>query len=308
MNATLLTVLLALTLDRLLGDPRRWHPVAGVGRWAQAVEARLNGSGNHQIWWGALAVVAVLAPVLLTVLFVAWLIPVEWSWLFAALVLWCCLGLRSLSEHAMAVHHALGQNDLTAARGAIAMMVSRDTTALDEEGVATAATESVLENGADAVFASLFWFVLAGLPGVVVHRVVNTLDAMWGYRTPRFDCFGRVAARLDDALNWIPARLTALTYAVLGHTRSALQCWRSQAPHWDSPNAGPVMAAGAGALGVRLGGPAPYAGGWKQRPVLGAGEPAPAAAIEASVRLVRHGVLVWLLVLVIGLGLAWGLS
>jgi adenosylcobinamide-phosphate synthase len=117
---------------------------------------------------------------------------------------------------------------------------------------------------------------------------------MWGYRTPRLLHFGRAAARLDDALNWLPARLTALTYAVLGHTGQALACWRRQAAAWDSPNAGPVMAAGAGALGVQLGGAAIYHGRQESRPPLGTGQPPDADSLRRAIALVRHGVLLWL--------------
>jgi adenosylcobinamide-phosphate synthase len=144
------------------------------------------------------------------------------------------------------------------------------------------------------VFGSLFWFALAGAPGAILYRLVNTLDAMWGYRNEHYLHFGWAAARLDDVLNYLPARLTALTYALLGKTRQALVCWENQAPAWDSPNAGPVMASGAGALGIRIGGPARYRGEWRQRPLLGVAEKPRASDIERSLQLVSHGMWLWL--------------
>jgi adenosylcobinamide-phosphate synthase len=135
---------------------------------------------------------------------------------------------------------------------------------------------------------------------VVLYRVSNTLDAMWGYRTPRFLRFGWAAARIDDLLNYLPARLVALTYAVLGKTSTAIRCWRKQAPLWDSPNAGPVMAAGAGALQLRLGGAAVYHGHLEQRPDLGEGAEPQARDIERALNLVNGGVLLWLILLVLG--------
>ncbi|WP_313464528.1 adenosylcobinamide-phosphate synthase CbiB, partial [Pseudomonas nitroreducens] len=169
------------------------------------------------------------------------------GWIVQVLALYAALGLRSLGEHADPVVLALRSGDLNEARLRVGYVVSRETAELDETAVARAATESVLENGSDAVYAALFWFAVAGAPGVVLYRLSNTLDAMWGYRNARFERFGWAAAKIDDVLNYIPARLVALTYALLGHTRLALRCWRTQAPKWDSPNAGPVMAAGAGA-------------------------------------------------------------
>ncbi len=215
-------------------------------------------------------------------------------WGVDSALLYFALGGRSLAEHALAVATPLAAGDLDAARARVGWIVSRDTRALDAEGVAKAATESVLENGNDAVFGALLWFVLGGGAGVVLFRLANTLDAMWGYRTPRHLHFGWAAARIDDLLGWLPARLTALTYAWLGDTRRALACWRAQAPAWDSPNAGPVMAAGAGALGVRLGGAATYHGRAEHRPALGEGRGADVDAIRAAVALVRRGALLWL--------------
>ena len=225
---------------------------------------------------------------------------------FSVVVLYAAIGLKSLHQHAEPVAAALVRGDLQAARAGVARMVSRDTTALDAEGVSRATVESVLENGNDAVFGALFWFLVAGAAGALGYRLVNTLDAMWGYKTPRYLKFGWAAARLDDVLNFIPARLTALSYALLGRTRSALVCWRTQAAAWDSPNAGPVMAAGAGALGVRLGGAAVYHGRTEIRPPLGQGAAPHGADIARALRLVRHGAGLWWAIMVAVALFIWG--
>ncbi|MDG9780728.1 adenosylcobinamide-phosphate synthase CbiB [Metapseudomonas otitidis] len=293
-----LTTLVALLLDALFGEPRRGHPLVLFGRWAERLERRFNPGGRGWRSHGVSAwLLAVLPPTV-----VVWLladIP-GLGWVVSVLALYAAVGLRSLNEHAEPVAQALEQGDLARARERVGYMVSRDTRELDDSAVARAATESVLENGSDAVFAALFWFAVAGAPGVVLYRLANTLDAMWGYRNARFERFGWAAARIDDLLNYIPARLVALTYAVLGKTALALQCWRQQAPLWDSPNAGPVMAAGAGALGVQLGGPAIYHGELHERPRLGEGEPACAADIQRGMDLVRQGVMLWVAVLIVG--------
>jgi adenosylcobinamide-phosphate synthase len=178
-------------------------------------------------------------------------------------------------------------------------IVSRDTSQLDEEAVARAGIESVLENGNDAVFGALFWFAFLGAPGALLYRLANTLDAMWGYRTPRFFYFGWAAARCDDLLNFIPARLTALSYALLGRTSQAISCWMKQAPAWDSPNAGPVMASGAGSLNLQLGGAAHYHGVLEARPPLGCGKAPDAADITRALALVQHSVWLWMAVLLL---------
>lgn len=282
-------LLLGLLLDHLLGEPRRRHPLVGFGRLARAVETRLYRDRRIA---GMAALILVVAPF---VLLAAWLQSLPfWGSAFAAIALYLALGLRSLREHAEPVAEALAYGQLDEARAAVGRIVSRDTAALDPGQVATAATESVLENGNDAVFGALFWFAVAGAPGVVAYRLVNTLDAMWGYRNERYEQFGWAAARLDDLLNLVPARLTALSYALAGRYTTAVACWRRQAPLWDSPNAGPVMAAGAGALGVRLGGAAPYDGIWHERPMLGCGEAPDAESIRRAILLVYAAVAIWL--------------
>jgi len=285
----------AVLLDWLFGEPRRFHPLVGFGRLAQGCERLCRGRGNSsssmQRLRGVVAVVSLIAPFMaMAVLLSA--VP-RLGLVVDILALYFALGHRSLHDHARPVARALRHNDEQEARRRVSLMVSRDSAALDIEN---AATESVLENGNDGVFGALFWFAVAGAPGAVLYRLANTLDAMWGYRNERYFYFGWAAARFDDVLNYIPARLTALTYAVLGHTRLALRCWRRQAPAWDSPNAGPVMAAGAGALGVSLGGPACYQGEWHARPPLGDGRKPTANDIERALRLVRYGVVLWLAV------------
>lgn len=300
-----LVCLAALLLDRLVGEPRVLHPLMGFGWLTMQFEVRARRPGFTGWLLGGLGVL-LLAGIPALVAGLAWLFlqgPALWA--LEALVLWLAIGLRSLREHALAVADPLVRGDIAAAREAVAMLVSRDGQALDESGIAVAATESSLENGADAVFASLFWFVLAGLPGLVLHRLVNTLDAMWGYRTRDYADFGHVAARLDDLLNWLPARLTALSYALAGSPKRALSCWWQQAGAWSSPNAGPVMAAGAGALGLRLGGPAAYHGRMVERPWLGQGAAPTGADIHRALALIHRALGFWLLAILLGGVITW---
>ena len=341
---TALLVLTAVVLDTLLGEPRRFHPLVGFGRWAQFLESRLNvmdgtaargaaaggvaagasvagctagggvaagasaadgtaarGSSSRTTSLalrlrGALAVLIAVGP---WVALIALGNTVSYlHYAVAVAALYFALGHQSLRQHALRVHEALQAGNLEDARARVGYMVSRDTGKMDARAVAAATVESVLENGNDAVFGALFWFLVAGAPGVLLFRLANTLDAMWGYRTPRFFYFGWAAARLDDVLNFVPARLTAMTYALIGSTANALRCWRVQARAWDSPNAGPVMAAGAGALKLGLGGGAYYHGQWEERPPLGLGAAPDASSITAALRLVRSGVVLWLLIVI----------
>ena len=298
----------AVALDWWVGEPRRFHALVGFGNLANGLESKFNiasrrsFTSHHAILSSVFPsrLIGTCAVALLLVPFTAlawWLCHLpHWGWLINIALLYFAIGHKSLHEHARAVSHALKSNDEAGAKLASSYMVSRDSAAVD---AIPATIESVLENGNDGVFGVLFWFFIAGGAGALAFRLANTLDAMWGYRSSRFLHFGWAAARLDDVLDYIPARLTALSYALLGNTNNALACWHKQAPTWDSPNAGPVMSAGAGALNIKLGGRARYQGEWHERPVLGMGEKAVAEDIERALKLVRYSVYCWLAVALI---------
>jgi adenosylcobinamide-phosphate synthase len=285
-----LAALVAVLLDRRFGEAQRFHPLVGFGNLVAIIEKRLNRRTRLAgIFSWMIAVLPAAG--------LAFMLRPSAPFVIDVLLLYFALGAQSLAEHAEAVAKPLREGRLDEARQRVGWIVSRETSQLDESGIAKAGVESVLENGNDAIFGTLFWFALLGGPGALLFRLANTLDAMWGYRTERYNHFGWAAARIDDGLNWLPARLTALTYALLGQTRNALACWRTQAPGWESPNAGPVMSAGAGSLGVLLGGAAIYHGEVEIRPPLGAG-PAPVAAdLGRAIALIRHSLWLWLAVL-----------
>lgn len=284
----------AVLLDNWLGEAKRWHPLVGFGWLVTQLEKHLNPpdkqASPRQYIVGVLGVCVLVLPVVIGCLWI-----MQYSlWLALSLhlyLLYFAIGHRSLRQHALAVYQALQAGQFQQAQIATSYMVSRDVEAIEP---VSATIESVLENGNDSVFGALFWFGVAGGPGALAYRLVNTLDAMWGYKTPRYFYYGWAAARLDDVLNYIPARLTALSYVLLGKTSLAWQAWLQQAPLWDSPNAGPVMAAGAGALNVQLGGAARYHGTWHARPRLGTTVEPSVDDIPRALQLVRNGMLSWL--------------
>ena len=299
------SVLLSLIIDFIVGEPRRWHPLVGFGNIAIWLEKKLNHFQGASRISGQLS--GLLAWALLVLPLVILLMSISQSDLSSTTELVinvACLsiaiGAKSLAQHAVAVSHALLKSDLILARQKIAMIVSRDTSNSDEKAVTVATIESVLENGSDAIFAAIFWFIVLGAPGVVLYRLANTLDAMWGYKTERFNAFGWAAARIDDVLNWIPARLTAISYALGGNIRKALLCWRTQARDWHGINPGVVMATGAGALKVKLGGTATYHGEQVERPDLGCDNAPQANDIERAIGLVYKSIFIWLIVIAFG--------
>ena len=287
-------ILIALLLDAILGEPRRFHPLVGFGNLAGRIEGMFYGNNKLS---GCVAVFLVVLPF---VVFAIEITALPWHFIFDILVLYLAVGWHSLSAHAQQVRHALVANDLQLARQKVAMMVSRDTAHLDHSGVTKSTIESVLENGNDAIFGAIFWFVIAGAPGAIAYRLINTLDAMWGYRNQRYHQFGWAAARLDDCLNYVPARLTAFSYALAGQVNQAFQCWQKQSKTWKSPNAGPVMAAGAGSLNIKLGGSASYQGKIAHRPTLGMGSQPTTQDIDCALRLIKRTVIIWLIILSLG--------
>jgi adenosylcobinamide-phosphate synthase len=270
-------LLLGYAADRLLSDPRRFHPVAGFGRSAAALEQRLwrddraSGAAYVAVLVGGAVALGVAAERTLP------------RTLVTAVATWAVLGGTSLDREATAVSRLLADGRLPEARVQLTHLVGRDTSRLDEAEVVRATLESLAENTSDAVVAPLVWGALAGVPGLVGHRAANTLDAMVGHRSPRHERFGWAAARLDDVVNLPGSRLTALLAVALGPDhRGALRAWRRDAAGHPSPNAGPVEASFAGALGIRLGGTNDYAGRVEHRAVMGDGPPPGRADLDRA--------------------------
>ncbi|MGM0915470.1 MAG: adenosylcobinamide-phosphate synthase CbiB [Pseudomonadota bacterium] len=310
--ALLALLLAAVVLDLAIGDPRRLpHPVVGMGAvialleraWNQgsprarrirgALMTALVVAGSALLAWAAIALLARLHP---------WLGRLAEGWLLAS-----CLAIRGLRDAALSVAAPLARGDLPAARRALSLIVGRDTEGLDEGEVARGAVETVAENTVDGITAPLFFALLGGAPLAVAYKAVNTLDSMVGYRSERYRDFGRTSARLDDAANWLPARLTTLTlwlgahcltpWGQVLHTRGALAATRREAPRHPSPNSGWPEAMVANLLGVQLGGTNHYLGEVSERARLGTPrEPLRHVHIAAAIRLMHGG---WLIFLVL---------
>jgi adenosylcobinamide-phosphate synthase len=279
------TMALALAIDAAFGWPPRLyarigHPVTWIGALIDVLDRRLNrGSAIWRRTAGALTVLMVTGAVLVPAVAVQLHLPGgPWGVVLGAVLAWPLIAARSLHDHVAAVARPLSVGDLSAARGAVAMIVGRDPSRLDDAGVARAALESLSENASDGIVAPLFWGLVAGLPGIVAYKAVNTMDSMIGHRTERYEDFGKVAARLDDLMNLVPARLTGLVLALASRRPgTALSVmWRDGRAH-RSPNAGCPEAAMAGALGIRLSGPRVYADRVADEPWLNATAPDPKA-------------------------------
>jgi adenosylcobinamide-phosphate synthase len=285
---TALGLLAGWGADLALGDPRRWHPVAAFGSAAAWLERRCW--ADRRAAGVAYTAVCVGAPTI-----AVWLLdrrlrsPAARAALLAA-VTWAALGGRSLGREAAAIAAAVEAGDIASARRLLPALVGRDPSALDSAAITRAVVESVAENTVDAAVAPLLWGALAGPAGVVAYRCGNTLDAMVGHRNPRYERFGWSAARLDDLMNWVPARVGAVLAAccaplVGGSAPRALATWQRDGGKHPSPNAGQVEAAFAGALGVRLGGVNRYGDRVETRGPLGSGPRPDVGTVGRAVRL-----------------------
>lgn len=281
-------LLIGFAADRVLGDPRRWHPVAGFGTTAMKLEQvtyrdqRLAGVVHEVVLVGGVIGLGIIAKK-----------TIRGSAGEAAMIAaatWTVLGGTTLAKTGRQMADLLESGDIAGARELLPSLCGRDPELLDADGLARAALESIAENTSDATVAPLFWGAIAGVPGLLGYRAINTLDAMVGYRNKRYNRFGWAAARTDDVANLGPARVAGLITTLLapvigGRSADAWRAWRRDAGKHPSPNAGVAEASMAGALGVQLGGLTQYRHGTEMRPALGDG-PAPRVAdLRRAVRL-----------------------
>jgi adenosylcobinamide-phosphate synthase len=285
-------VLAGYLADLLLADPRRGHPVAGFGAAAAAVERityrdrRISGAAHVGLLIGAVSLLGAALQRQAQRRGPAWRVAAT------ALATWIALGGTTLARTGLAMGDLLSRDDVEGAKRLLPALCGRDPAQLDAEGLTRAAVESVAENTSDATVAPLLWATVGGVPAVLGYRAVNTLDAMVGHRSPRYARFGWAAARLDDAANYVAARMTAALVVLCapivgGSPAGALRAWHRDAARHPSPNAGVVEAAFAGALGVRLGGPTAYRYELQIRPTLGEGAPPSVADLRRAVQLSR---------------------
>ncbi|SKA30348.1 adenosylcobinamide-phosphate synthase [Chitinophaga eiseniae] len=293
---------LGYLLDLLLGDPRSWpHPVKYYGRLIAFFTRQLN-HGKGRLWKGALMTVGLCIAVFSFFYIVQrWLEP--WPWvqlLFTSVMVFFALANKSLLQEGGEVFDALRRQGLEAGRRRLSWIVGRDTAALSPAQVRTAVMESMSENLSDGVIAPLFYYALLGVPGMMLYKMINTLDSMIGYKNVQYLYFGRVAARLDDVANFVPARLTALLMVIVtGSGRAVRYVLRFGRAH-ASPNAGYPEAALAGILDCRFGGPNTYQGRVVMKPYIGE-QPRDIAHTDfRKVRYVNHAATL-LMVLMIGL-------
>lgn len=281
-----LAMLVALAIDAAIGWPnalfqRIGHPVTWIGRLISIADDRLNpvahGWTTRFTGLGALLLLIICVGAITGVIQLA--LPGSLvGTIFLGILAWPLVAARSMADHVRAVADPLDNGNVVGARTAVAMIVGRDPEHLDEAGIARAGIESLAENTSDGVIAPLFWGAVGGLPGIALYKAINTADSMIGHRNERYESFGWASARLDDLVNWIPARLTALLFVAASlRPGPAFRTIKADAGHHRSPNAGWPEAAMAAALNVRLSGPRSYGDGVRDEPWVNGAAPDPTA-------------------------------
>jgi len=311
--ASVITLLLALLLDKILGEAKHFHYLVGFGWLANKLETQLNPAPSKQSvskkatlkqsaltikLLGTIAWCLLVLPLPILYFFLIEHIPWYWQIATDASVLYLAIGLNSLHQHAMQIYYPLKSGDLKVARHFTGYIVSRETNTLTEQEMSRATIESMLENGHDSVIASLIYYLIGGAPLVILHRFANTLDAMWGYKNSRFLNFGYASARLDDLLGFISGKCCTLLYALQGIKQrrfaKAIHHAFSQGNQYKSHNGGWVMAAGATVMRRKLGGSAQYHGKVIHSTVLGVGKDVTRDDIPTSLTIVSRASLLLL--------------
>jgi adenosylcobinamide-phosphate synthase len=336
-----LAVAIAIFLDRLFGELPIYHPLKGFTRFATYIEDqwhRQDAISKHtphktqdqqpeqvqeanpvseaksekaanQAAEMALKVKGASAAIFLIIPFVALAgifsqsLPTPLNFVFNTFVLYLAIGAHNLKQHAFDVQKALISENLEIARKNLATIVNRDTLHMDRQEIISTCIESIVENGCEMILAPIFWFLIMSAPGVVLYALVHSLNNMWGYQSPHYKNFGWAVGKANEILNWIPSRMTAFSYILLGDMKNGWACLNAQAKNWNSPNAELVVATGAGALHLEIGGDLYYQGQLKIRPKLGQGKMPDLSDIARASDLVERSMVLWLaFTLVISIG------
>jgi adenosylcobinamide-phosphate synthase len=338
-----LAVAIAIFLDRLFGEPRIYHPLKGFTRIAtyvedhwhqqlnitkhtperresfesdpsmgenplpenrQLVDASKNNKVASQATDNALKIKGIFASISLVLPFVGLAgiisqsLPNPFSFVFNTFVLYLAIGAHNLKQHVFDVQNALIADNLEMARKNLAAIVNRDTKHMDKAEIISTSVESIVENGSEMILAPIFWFLIIGAPGAVLCSLVHTLNVMWGFKD-----FGWAVGKANDILNWVPSRITAFSYILLGDMKNGWHCLNEQAKNWNSPNSELVVATGAGALNLELGGDLYYQEQLKPRSKFGKGKASDLSDIARASDLVERSMILWLaFILVTGFG------
>lgn len=294
MSEILIIVLLAILLDHLIPDRQGIKPFAWYRDWAESIEERFNGGKRTH---GIGAVMLATLPIVAGVMLIHYILG-ELGWIlrvaFDVVVLYLCLDVHRLGKTANAISNALESGELSEADDKLRELIGKGVPERTEANIARAAVEGVLKQGNSLIVSPIFWFILLGPFGAVLQRLSCILDSLWGHRYERFAEFGWAAARFDDLMGWVPARITALSYALMGSFEDALHCWRRRVGVWSDINSGPLLASGFGAMHMQIC-EAPEEGEYEERTSDLAVIP-DAGHVQRAVALVWRMLLLWLVI------------